>query len=76
MIDEMRSDVVAMLASYGDRRPEQVPEAIGSLELTWLIHQIEQRHGELDIGDDALARMSTVTGAVEVLGEMKIGLTT
>ncbi len=65
-----------MLASYGDRRPEQVPEAIGSLELTWLIHQIEQRHGELDIGDDALARMSTVTGAVEVLGEMKIGLTT
>ena len=38
-----RSDVVAMLATYGDRQPEQVPEAIDSLELAWLIHQIEQR---------------------------------
>ena len=38
-----RSDVVAMLATYGDRQPEQVPEAIDSLELVWLIHQIEQR---------------------------------
>ena len=29
-----------MLATYGDRQPEQVPEAIDSLELAWLIHQI------------------------------------
>ena len=40
-----RSEVVAMLATYGDRRPEQVPEAIDSLELAWLIHQVEQRYG-------------------------------
>ena len=49
-----RSDVVAMLATYGDRQPEQVPEAIDSLELAWLIHQIEQRYGALDVDDDML----------------------
>lgn len=68
-----RSEVVAMLATYGDRLPEQVPEAIDSLELAWLIHQVEQRYGPLDIGDDAIARMSTVTGAVDVLWDLKIG---
>ena len=62
-----------MLATYGDRQPEQVPEAIDSLELAWLIHQVEQRYGELDIDDDAIARMSTVTGAVDVLRDLKIG---
>lgn len=68
-----RSDVVTMLASYGDRRPEQVPEAIDSLELAWLIHQVEQRYGALDIDDDAMARMFTVTGAVDVLRDLKVG---
>jgi hypothetical protein len=68
-----RSDVVAMLASYGDRRPDQVPEAIDSLELAWLIHQVEQRYGALDIDDDALPRMFTVTGAVDVLRDLKVG---
>jgi hypothetical protein len=62
-----------MLATYRDRQPEQVPEAIDSLELAWLIHQVEQRYGELDIDDDAIARMSTVTGAVDVLRDLKIG---
>ena len=64
-----------MLATYGDRQPEQVPEAIDSLELAWLIHQVEQRYGELDLDDDMLARMSTVTGAVGVMKDLKIGLT-
>jgi hypothetical protein len=68
-----RSEVVAMLASYGDRHPEQVPEAIDSLELAWLIHQVEQRYTALDIDDDAIGRMSTVTGAVDVLRELTIG---
>ena len=68
-----RSEVVSMLATYGDRRPEQVPEAIDSLELAWLIHQVEQRYGGLDIDDDAFARMFTVTGAVGVLRDLKIG---
>ena len=68
-----RSDVVAMLATYGDRQPEQVPEAIDSLELVWLIHQIEQRYGALDVDDDTLARMSTVTGVVGVLKDLRVG---
>jgi hypothetical protein len=68
-----RSEVVAMLATYGERRPEQVPEAIDSLELAWLIHQVEQRYGGTDIDDESIARMSTVTGAVDVLRDLKIG---
>ena len=68
-----RSDVIAMLATYGDREPEQVPEAIDSLELVWLIHQIEQRYGALDVDDDMLARMATVTGAVGVLTDLRVG---
>jgi acyl carrier protein len=62
-----------MLATYGDRRPEQVPEAIDSLELVWLIHQVEQRYGALDLDDDMLARMSTVTGVLDVLTALRVG---
>lgn len=68
-----RSDVVAMLATYGDRLPEQVPETIDSLELAWLIHQIEQRFGVLDVDDDTIGRMSTVTGALSVLSDLRVG---
>jgi len=68
-----RSDVVAMLAIYGDRQPEQVPEAIDSLELAWLVHQIEQRYGPLDVDDDMLARMSTVTSVVGLLQDLRVG---
>jgi hypothetical protein len=68
-----RSDVIAMLASYGDRQPDQVPEAIDSLELAWLIHQIEQRYGELDVDDDTIAQMTTVTGVVDVLTDRRVG---
>ena len=75
MIDEIpqRSDVVAMLATYGDRQPEQVPEAIDSLELAWLLHQIEQRYGALDLDDEMIERMSTVAGVVDVLMDLRAG---
>lgn len=63
-----RADVLAMLATYGNREPAQVPEDIDSLELAWLVHQIEQRTGQpLDLDDEGLARMSTVSGVVDVL---------
>lgn len=59
-----------MLATYGDRAPEQVRERIDSLELAWLVHQVEQRYGvSLDLEDEALIQMSTVDGAVKVLGD-------
>lgn len=69
-----RPDVLAMLATYGDRPPEQVPEEISSLELAWLIHQLEQRYGVLDVDDDMIARMSTVTGVLDVLKDLRVGL--
>lgn len=66
-----RDEVVAMLATYGDRSADQVRERIDSLELAWLIHQVEQRHDvELDLDDDSLMAMSTVEGAVNVLSRV------
>lgn len=76
-----RDEVLAMLATYGDREPAigdgttggggTVRGRIGSLDLAWLVHQVEQRYGVvLDLADEQLARMSTVDGAVEVLGSV------
>jgi acyl carrier protein len=66
-----RGEVVAMLATYGNREPAQVRERIDSLDLAWLVHQVEQRYDvTLDLPDEQLARMSTVAGAVEVLSEV------
>jgi hypothetical protein len=63
-----------MLATYGERQPEQVPEEIDSLELAWLIHQLEQRYGALEFDDDTVARMLTVTDVVDVLTDLRVGL--
>jgi acyl carrier protein len=69
-----RADVIAMLASFGDRGADAVAERIGSLELTWLITKVEERYDvTLDLSDDALARMSTVAGAVAVLHDALAG---
>ena len=63
-----RMDVLGMLASYGDRKPQDVNEELGSLELTWLVAQAEQRYAVLlDLSDETFAGMGTVTGAVTVL---------
>jgi hypothetical protein len=60
-----------MLATYGDRSPEDVPEDIDSMELAWLIHQVEQRAGrQLNFEDGMLGQMSTVSGAVQVLRDL------
>ena len=64
------ADVVAMLAEFGDRAPESVDDVVGSLELTWLITRVEQRHSvTLDLTDAQLARIRTVADAADVLGE-------
>jgi acyl carrier protein len=66
-----RDEVIKMLASYGDRTPEQVREKLDSLELAWLIHQVEQRYNAvLDVDDDQILEMSTVDGAVAVLAKV------
>ena len=65
-----REDVVEMVASFGDRPVSEVSERIDSIQLAWLVHQVEQRYGvEIELDDEQFGRMSTVTGAVEVLRE-------
>ena len=65
-----RDDVVAMIASLGDRTVDEVGDRVDSMQLAWLMHQVEQRYGvEIELNDGQFARMSTVDGAVEVLRE-------
>lgn len=65
-----RDDVLGLLAGFGDRSPADVPEELGSLELTWLVDQVERRYGVLlDLDDDVFAGMATVTGALAVLND-------
>ncbi|MBM7773708.1 hypothetical protein JOD54_003912 [Actinokineospora baliensis] len=69
-----RAEVVAMLSGFGDRATGEVGESLDSLELTWLIAQVEQRYGvELDLSDEVFAGMATVTGAVDTLAKVLPG---
>ena len=69
-----RDEVVEMLAAFGDRPPDAVGDAIGSLELTWLISQVEERYGVmLDPTDDQLEQMTTVAAAVTTLHDLLTG---
>jgi hypothetical protein len=66
-----RAEVIAVLAALGDRAPEDVTERIGSLELAWLVSQVEQRYETtLEISDEAFEQMATVTGAVVTLRDL------
>jgi hypothetical protein len=60
-----------MLTGLAARRVEDDREQLDSLELAWLLHQVEQRYGvPVNIDDRQLGRMATVSGAVEVLREV------
>jgi len=66
-----REDVVAILANFHTRPVEEIPERIDSMELAWLVHQIEQKYSvRLELEDGQLGQMATVSGAVEVLREV------
>jgi hypothetical protein len=68
-----RDDVLAILADFRARPPEEIPERIDSMELAWLVHQVEQRYGiRLDLDDGQLGRMGTVSEAVDVLREAMV----
>lgn len=57
-----------MLAAFGQRTPESVPETLGSLELTWLTAEFEQRYAvELELSDEQFEAVRTVDDAVAVL---------
>ena len=69
-----RSEVIAILAVMGDRVPDEVTEEIGSLEMAWLISQVEERYATtLELDDDALRQMTTVSGAVATIHQMLAG---
>lgn len=56
-------EVTEILAALGE-----VPEQIRSLELAWLISEVEQRYRvTLEIGEADLAAMRTVPGAAATL---------
>jgi len=68
-----RDDVLTILAAFHTRPPEEIPERIDSMELAWLVHQVEQRYRiRLDLDDGQLGRMGTVSEAVEVLREVMV----
>ena len=66
--DLERADLVAMLAELSGRPTTDVPGRIGSMELAWLVHLVEQRYDRrLDLTDDQLAGIRTVDDALAVL---------
>lgn len=66
-----REDVVAILADFRAQPTDEIPERIDSLELAWLVHQVEQRYGvRLDLDDGQLAQMTTVSDAVGLLRDV------
>ncbi|MFE2913794.1 hypothetical protein ACFXI0_20370 [Kitasatospora indigofera] len=63
-----RTDVLAMLATFAERSPGAVQDTLGSLELTWLIAEFEQRFDiELELSDERFETIRTVDDATEVL---------
>lgn len=65
-----RAEVLEILAAFGQRAAESVPETLGSLELTWLIAEIEQRYAiEADLSDERFEAIRTVDDAVVALRE-------
>lgn len=74
-VDLDRGHILEMLAAQQGRPAGLVPERIGSLDVAWLLHSIqEQFRVELDVSDADLVRMGTVTGAVEVLRKALSGV--
>jgi hypothetical protein len=65
-----RADVLAMLAGLGTRGAGSVLERLSSMEVACLVHQVEQRYDvELDLDDEQLQRLRTISDAVQLLGE-------
>jgi len=62
-----RAEIITWLTGLGERPPGA--ERIDSMELAWLVHQVEQRYG-VELSDDQLERIATVDDAVTVLGEV------
>ena len=65
-----RADVLSMLQPLNERTSDPGRERLSSMEVAWLVHQVEQRYSvRLELDDDQLAKLRTVTDAVQLLGE-------
>ena len=62
-----RAELLTWLAGLGERPPGA--ERLDSMELAWLVHQVEQRYG-VELADDQLERMATIDDAVTVIAEV------
>jgi acyl carrier protein len=62
-----RAEVIDWLSGLGERSGEL--ERIDSMELAWLVHQVEQRY-DVELGDEYLDRIKTIDDAVAVLAEV------
>ncbi|MEV6288209.1 acyl carrier protein [Kribbella sp. NPDC051770] len=62
-----RAEIVDWLSGLGERPPGS--NRIDSMELAWLVHQIEQRYA-VELTDDQLDRIKTIDDAVAVLAEV------
>ena len=62
-----RDELLTWLADLGERPPGA--ERLDSIELAWLVHQVEQRYG-VELADDQLERMATLDDAVTVIAEV------
>jgi len=62
-----RALLLSFLEGYADRGG-RTDESLDSMELSWLIYQVEHRLGvELDLDDDQLGSIEDISSAVEVL---------
>jgi len=62
------ADLVRMLAGFGDRAPGEVADELGSLELTWLVTETEQRYAVvIDLDTEEFESVRTVADAARVL---------
>jgi acyl carrier protein len=65
-----RATVLRMLEELNNGGADPARERLASMEVAWLVHQVEQRYDvQIDLDDDQLARLRTISDAVEVLGE-------
>lgn len=66
-----RRGVLELLSTMQGRPAGIEADTIDSLELVWLLHQVEERNSvRLDLDDDDLNSMNTVDGAVAVLNRV------
>ncbi len=65
-----RDQLVSMLAPLAHRAANPEAERLDSMEVAWLVHQVEQRYQvTLDLDDESLGRLRTLTDATQILGE-------